>query len=356
MGFGGKMLHFRMPLPRSRATLKHISEQLDLSISTVSRALKDHPDIAEQTKRRVRELAELMEYEPNAFAIQLRTNASRLIGVIVPEISGFFYHAFIGGLEQEARSWGYSLMILQSEDDPAREAANLRLCRLNRTAGVLVALSSSTTDMEQFERTAESGIPVVFFDKVPDDSGFPTVTMADPEAAALAADAILGAGRQRVLGLFGDPGLSITRKRLHAFRQSLDAGDAPPAFALGHARSRDEAHHCLKERLEGGDARPDCLFAMSDEILAGALKAIQEKGLRIPDDIAVVAISTGFVPSLFSPEITYVETDGVSLGRKAFEILHRCLSKQPPSGEWTVGVRLVPGGSLPRLRTPGRVP
>jgi LacI family transcriptional regulator len=345
-----------MPIPRSRATLKHISEQLDLSISTVSRALKDHPDIAEQTKRRVRELAELMEYEPNAFAIQLRTNASRLIGVIVPEISGFFYHAFIAGLEQEARSWGYSLMILQSDDDPAREATNLRLCRLNRAAGVLIAVSSSTTDMGQFERTAESGIPVVFFDKVPEDKGFPTVTMADPEAAALAAEAILEAGRQRVLGLFGDPGLSITRKRLLAFRDTLGAGDGRPTLALGHARSREEAQQHLMERLEGGDARPDCLFAMSDEILAGALKAIQVAGLRIPEDIAVVAISTGFVPSLFSPEITYVETDGVNLGRKAFEILHRCLSKQPPVGDWTVGVRLVAGGSLPRLGTPADNP
>lgn len=341
-----------MPASRFRATLRHISEQLGLSISTVSRALKDHPDIAEPTKRRVRELAELMDYEPNAFAIQLRTNASRLIGVVVPEISGFFYHGCIAGLEEEARSWGYSLMILQSDDDPERESANLRLCRLNRAAGVLVAVSSATTDLSPFERTAESGIPVVFFDKVPKGQAFPSVTLADPEAARLAAEAILDAGRRNVLALFGDPGLSITRKRLSAFRETLGATDGAPVLALGHARSREEAQRAVQERLHSGEPLPDTLFAMSDEILAGALKAIQAASLRIPDDIAVIAISTGFLPTLFSPEITYVETDGVSLGRKSFEILHRCLSKQTPVGDWTVGVRLVPGHSLPRRPHP----
>lgn len=336
-----------MGFPRSKATLKHISERLDLSISTVSRALKDHPDIAEQTKRKVRELAELMEYEPNAFAIQLRTNASRLIGVIVPEISGFFYHSFISGLEEEAQAWGYSLMILQSNNDPEREAANLRLCRLNRAAGVLAALTSTTTDLGQFERTAESGIPVVFFDKVPEGRDFPTVTMSDTEAAGLAAGAILQAGMRNVLAIFGDNGLSITRKRMAAFRETFAAAGKEGILDIRHAGSREEARVLTLESLAGNGSRPDCLFAMSDEILAGCMKAVQQSGFRIPQEISVIAISTGFVPALFEPEISYVQTDGVSLGRKSFEILHRCLSKSPPVGDWTVSVRLVPGGSLP---------
>lgn len=339
-----------MPFPRAKATLKHISERLDLSISTVSRALKDHPDIAEQTKRKVRELAELMEYEPNAFAIQLRTNASRLIGVIVPEISGFFYHSFIAGLEEEARSWGYSLMILQSGNDPEREAVNLRLCRLNRAAGVLAALTSATTDLTPFERTAESGIPVVFFDKVPEGSGFPMVTMSDTEAARLAAETILQSGTRDVLAIFGDIGLSITRKRLSAFREAFAAAGRESLLAIRHAGSREIARSLTLESLSGEGPRPDCLFAMSDEILAGCMKAVQQSRLCIPQDISVIAISTGFIPSLFEPEISYVQTDGVSLGRKSFEILHRCFSKSPPVGDWTVSVRLVAGGSLPNGR------
>jgi LacI family transcriptional regulator len=343
-----KMYLSGMSLPRAKATLKHISERLDLSISTVSRALKDHPDIAEQTKRKVRELAELMEYEPNAFAIQLRTNASRLIGVIVPEISGFFYHSFIAGLEEEARAWGYSLMILQSGNDPEREAANLRLCRLNRAAGVLAAITSATTDLGQFERTVESGIPVVFFDKVPEGRDFPTVTMSDPEAARLAAEAILQAGMRNVLAIFGDIGLSITRKRLTSFREVFAAADGEGWLTLTHAGSREEARQLTLEGLSAHGQRPDCLFAMSDEILAGSIKAVQQSGLRISDDISLIGISTGFIPSLFEPEISYIQTDGVSLGRKSFEILHRCLSGNPPVGEWTVNVRLVPGASLGR--------
>ena len=110
---------------KSKATLKTISTTLNISISTVSRALKNHPDISDDTKKRVKELAELMEYEPNTYAINLRTNQSKLLGVIVPQISGFFYHSFVEAIEEEGKKQGYSLLILQSGDDPGAEMDNL---------------------------------------------------------------------------------------------------------------------------------------------------------------------------------------------------------------------------------------
>ena len=202
---------------KSKATLKNISDHLQISISTVSRALKDHPDIAENTKQKVRELAEILDYEPNAFAIYLRTNDSKLIGLIVPEISDFFYHSFIASVEEEARASGYTLMILQSANSPETEAANIKLCKLNRVAGIMVALSTGTTDLSAFRRIHESGIPMVFYDKVPELPEFMKVCVADEEAGSMAASAIIRKNRKKVLAIFGNPTLSITRKRLEAF-------------------------------------------------------------------------------------------------------------------------------------------
>jgi LacI family transcriptional regulator len=319
---------------KSRSTLKHIAEHLHMSISTVSRALSDHPDIAAQTKQKVKELAELLEYEPNAFAIQLRTNASKIIGVIVPEISGYFYHSFIAGLEDEARSWGYSLMILQSGNDPETESANLRLCRMNRAAGILVAATTGTNDLSHFAKTNASGIPVVFFDKVPESREFPKVSMADAEAGFLSADTLIRKNRKNILALFGDHALSITRKRLKAFLGTFQRHAPDTNVIVRHARSQLEARQITSEALASGQY--DALFAMSDEILAGAMKAIQQHKLNIPQDIGVLAISTGLIPALYEPEISYIETSGEMLGKRSFEILHKCMSRAAPKGEYLV--------------------
>ena len=128
----------------SPATLKKISAQLNLSISTVSRALKNHPDISENTKRKVKELALLMEYEPNSYAVNLRTNKSRVLGLIVPVIANMFYDSVIAAVEQDARKQGYTVIILQSGNDPLQESENLKICKLNRVDGVLISLVSDS--------------------------------------------------------------------------------------------------------------------------------------------------------------------------------------------------------------------
>src|SRR5688572_23009104 len=155
---------------KSKATLKKISDNLHLSISTVSRALKNHPDIAEETKRKVKHLADLLEYEPNTYAINLRTNSSRVFGVIVPAIANTFYDFFIAAVEETAREHGFSLMILQSGDDPLLEEENMRMCRANRVAGVMISVTpgSHISQNDLHKKLGDVGIPVIFFDKVPD--------------------------------------------------------------------------------------------------------------------------------------------------------------------------------------------
>lgn len=331
---------------KTKATLKNISEMLQISISTVSRALKDHPDIAEPTKKKVRELAEMMDYEPNAFAVYLRTNNSRLLGLVVPEISDYFYHSFIAAVEEEARTRGYSLMILQSANNPETEAANIRLCKLNRVAGILLALSGGErNDLGVFERLEESGIPVIFFDKVPDGKGFGTVSQADEDAGNIAAEALLKKPRKKILAIFGNPELSITRKRLKAFTNACKkiAPDTP--VKILHAANRTEAMEATLHALSRKD-RADGLFCMSDEILAGAMKAVHQLRISVPDTLGIICISNGFIPGLFNPEITYVETSGENLGRKAFHAMLDRLVHQSMPKEEVLPAKLVEGHSL----------
>jgi LacI family transcriptional regulator len=151
-----------------QSTLKKLSEVLGISISTVSRALKNHPDISDNTKKRVKELAEALEYEPNHNAVQLRTGQSNILGVLIPTINNFFYDSFIAAVEEDARLHGYSVMIMQSRDSAEIETANLHVFRKNMVMGVFAAISIETENMAAFKKLEDLKIPVVFVDRVPE--------------------------------------------------------------------------------------------------------------------------------------------------------------------------------------------
>ncbi len=329
----------------SPATLKKISEQLNLSISTVSRALKNHPDISEHTKRKVRELALLMEYEPNAYAVNLRTNKSRVFGLIVPAISNMFYDSFIAAVEEEARKNNYSLIILQSGDDPLQESENLKLCKLSRVDGVFISLVPDSHSDQLYIKFQESGIPVVFFDKVPENGQFDTICMADEEAATIAANTIIKYKKKKVLALFGNAELSITRKRKEAFLRIFEKEKAAVKVEVKHCLNSTDAQQTVTVTLEK-KIRPDHIFCMSDELLIGAMKSINHSDLEIPEDISVLAISNGFIPGLFKPEVTYIETSGYELGKLAIKRMLENMENKTPARSFILPARLVQGNSL----------
>ena len=328
---------------KSRTTLKKISANLNLSVSTVSRALKNHPDISEETKRKVKELASLLEYEPNTYAINLRTNSSRLLGLIVPAVANTFYDSFIAAAEQKARDNGFSLMILQSGDDPELEAESLRLCRANRVAGVMISISPGSQG-EAFKKLEEAGIPVIFFDKVPDNETCNKVCLADEEAAIIAANTIIKYRKKKVLGIFGNLGLSITQKRLPAFTTQFDKESPDTNLIIRHCNNSAEAMNVTLDFCTSKNV--DTIFAMSDEILVGIMKALHHLNLHIPDEISVLAISNGFLPDLFKPTITYVETSGYELGKLAIKRLMEYLGGQTFSRSIILPSKLVEGESM----------
>lgn len=329
-----------------QSTLKKLSEVLGLSISTVSRALKDHPDIAANTKTKVKELAALMEYEPNSSAVQLRTKHTKVLGIMVSAIDNFFYDSFIAAVEEDARQHGYSVIIMQSRNELDIEKKNLTLFRQNRVAGLFVSVTTETEDITPFLKFKELETPVVFFDCVPENTeDIYKVCLADTEAAAIAAHAIIQKNKKRVLALFGHPHLSITKKRLASFQETFANQSPQTKLAIAFPHETMESKTETLAALNSLNP-PDTLFCMGDQVLVGAMYAIHEKKLRVPDDIAVIGISNGFLPKLYSPAITYVETSGYKLGKSAFAQMLSCLQGNTNTEEMIVESVLVEGGSL----------
>ncbi|MCR8560258.1 LacI family transcriptional regulator [Mucilaginibacter sp. BJC16-A38] len=329
----------------SEVTLKKLADMLNLSISTVSRALKDHPDISGDTRIKVKELAGVLDYEPNTYAINLRTNHSKEFGIIVPGIGNDFYQSFISSLEKEARQFGYSLIIMQSGDDPQIELENLKRCKQSRMAGIFVSITSKTIDIHNFLKLGEQHIPVIFIDKVPAFEACNKVCVDDSAAATMAAEALILKKKQRILAIFGNTQMSITSKRLKAFKETFTKYSADTSLEITHANSTQEAQDILMDTLENS-LRPDAIFCMSDEILIGVMKAVQRFGLHPPEDIGVIAISDGYVPTFYYPQITYVETSGFKLAKTAFARMQACIAGSTYAQELKIDSMIVEGGSL----------
>lgn len=328
-----------------KSTLKKLSHSLGISISTVSRALKDHPDISAATKKRVQDLAAAMEYEPNSYAVQLRTQQSNVLGILVPSIDNFFYDSFIAAVEDEARHYGYSVLIMQSRDDVTIEISNVNFFRKNMVMGLFAAISIATEDMGPFKKMEDLEIPLIFFDRVPEEKGFFSVCLADEAAGRIAAEAIIKKKKKNVLALFGHPHLSISKIRRDSFLNTFKTKAPNTKITIGHPENPGPSKELCIAALTSVKP-PDVIFCMGDLILIGVMRAIHQLNLKVPKDVAVIGISNGFIPTMFNPVVTYVETSGFKLGKLAFEQMLARLQNKPISEIVCVESRLVEGGSL----------
>jgi LacI family transcriptional regulator len=330
-----------------RITLKTIAEKLGVSISTVSRALKDHPDIKQETRERIKEMALKEDYEPNHLAVNLRTSENKLFGLIVPKLSQFFYHSVIAAIDETARLTGYKLLILQSNDTVEKEIENIKICLANRVSGLFVALSSETVNYDHFDRLIKRNIPVLFFDKVPENDHYNKVAIDDSEAASLAARELLVRSKKRVLAIFGKANLSISRKRKEGFVSTFAKYSADHHIATIEASSSEEAQLKSEDFLQdpkNGDTQ--VIFCMSDEILVGVMQTCMKLDLKIPSQIGVIALSNGIFPKYYYPAVSYVETSGQKLGIRCVHRMFELLNGDPFIQELGVDVLFVDNGSL----------
>jgi LacI family transcriptional regulator len=240
---------------------------------------------------------------------------------------------------------GYSVMIMQSRDKVQLETSNLHLFRKNMVMGLFASISIETEDMTPFHKLEELKIPVVFFDRVAEVEGYHKVCLADEEAARIAAEAIIEKKKKRVLALFGHPHLSITKIRCASFQETFAKQAPKTKLIIEYTENIPESKRVALDALKEKN-RPDTIFCMGDQILMGVMYAVHKLKLKVPEDISIISISNGLIPTLYDPRITFVETSGFKLGKLAFVQMLSCLRNDSTQEEVILESQLVEGGSL----------
>ncbi len=308
-------------MQKKQITLKGIAKILGVSHTTVSRALKDHPDISEETKNQIQELAKKLNYHPNTLAVNLRKNQSSTIGVIIPEISFYFFPSLIKGIEEVAHNMGYNVVIMQSNESFKREKENMSLLLGNRIAGLLVSVSHETREYSHFDEIERAGIPVVFFDKVVEKNNIFKVDIDGQKAAYEGTLHLIESGFKNIVLLAGNPNMSISIDRIEGYRRALEAqGMAVDNNNILYANNLDEAE-LLTQQVINSKNPPDAIFTISDQNLAGALMAIKKASISIPDDIALLTFSDGPLAAIMNPSISCIKHSGYQIGNRAASLL-----------------------------------
>jgi LacI family transcriptional regulator len=304
-----------------RATLKDIAASLGVSMATVSRALADHPDISSETKDRVREMAQTLSYIPNYRARYLRAKHSRLIALIVPEMNMFFVPSMIAGINRVVQQNDYSLIVFQSDNSIVQERRLVEYCTHLSTDGVLIVLSAETSDLQHLDTLHDCDIPVVLLDRTIETTKYTTITIDDEEAGREAANHLIAHGHTRSLGIFSDQRQRTSTQRLAGFRRAHKEHGIPleDSQILRVVLVAE-----LPEQLDRAfAAHPDisAVFTMTDELLVHTHHLLMRRGVRIPEEVSLLAISDGQAPAFLHPNVTHLRHSGGEVGERTAHIL-----------------------------------
>ncbi len=310
-----------MKSPSKHATIIDIAERLGISPSTVSRALSDHPDINSETKKQVRKVAKELHYTPNPIAQSLKRNRTTTIGVMVPEIKHDFFSSAISGIEDVAYQSGYTIILCQSNESYEREIVNANLLMNHRVAGIVVSISQNTKSGEHFNELLRRKIPLVFFDRVCEDVNASKVVIDDYKSAFDAVTHLISKGYKKIAHFGGPKELWICKRRLSGFLDALAEAHLSQANIIRHGGLHEQDGYASMDALLEEKTIPDAIFAVNDPVAIGAFQRINEAGLKIPGDVAIMGFSNNKITSLVDPQLTTVDQPSFEMGRKSAEIL-----------------------------------
>jgi LacI family transcriptional regulator len=329
-------------------TINDLARRLNLSASTVSRALRDHPDISEQTKDRVRAIAAKTNYQPNLIAQSLQTSRSNNIGVIVPEIRNSFFSTVISGIEDLAYESGYTIMVCQSDDTFERETINTRALAANRVAGMLVSVSQETADFTHLRQVLSQGVPIVLFDRVVDEIDAPKVVVDDYNGAFQAVTHLIETGRKRIAHLTSAGSLYVAEKRREGYEAALNAHgmEVRPEYIIEGGCHEEDGREGAR-RLLNLEEPPDGIFAINDPVALGALLYLQDNQVKVPEQVGLVGFSDNPNAVLVRPALTTINQPAYDIGKTAASLLLDILAGETieHSKTITLQTRLVVRGS-----------
>lgn len=302
----------------SKATIYDIASELKITPSTVSRALSDHPRISARTKKAVREVAARLNYRQNSIAAALRSGKTHMLGVVVPTTDRSFFSSVIRSIEQVATASGYNVMITQSNDQEEMERSNVEALLQAQVDGIIASIARETSDYSHFQKLADSGVPLVLFDRVADLSRTSIVRIDDYQGAYDATAHLIEQGCSRIAHFAGQQQLDIYQQRLRGYKDALQEhgmalDDALVYYSNVKIEDGRQGMHALLQL----ESPPDAIFAASDYAAIGAMQVLKAKGKRIPEDVALIGFMNETFTSFVDPGLTSVDQLSENMGEIA---------------------------------------
>ena len=311
-----------------QTTIYDIARDLNISKSTVSRALTNHPEVKAETRKAVLELAEKLDYQRNMLSINLISRKSNLIGIIVPEFETSFFPQVVIGAQEMASKFGYNIIVSQSNEKFETEVANSKVMLASQVDGILVSISKETRSYEHLKIFQRKGIPMVLFNRVCDELIVPKVVINDYDAALGAVEHLIQTGKRRIAHLAGPDSLITSRKRLKGYLDALKKHKIPIdesliiPYDLTLGKVKIYIRHLMELKYP-----PDGLFIANDPAAIEAIRTIKEMGIQIPQQIGIVGFSNDYGSNLIEPGLTTVAQPKRLIGSTAMQLLLELIDK-----------------------------
>lgn len=302
-------------------TIKDIAKELNVSIATVSRALAGSELVSEDTKEKIIQLAERLNYRRNASALNLKSQRTKIIGIVVPELKSSFFPSVILGIEKVLQENGFQSIITQSDESAIKEEKNLRLLESNMVEGILLSVTKEGDNAALYKNIIDTGIPIVFFNRACFKLNASMVILDDYVMSFFATEHLIYNDFQKIIHFSGPKNLLVSKERIKGFIDAMkkhkrDVEDAVIESGL----LSDDSYQVMKTMINKGDL-PNAIFCFHDPIAFGILKAMKEVGLKCPDDIALVGFSESQIAELIDPPLTSVEQPTLEMGEAAARLL-----------------------------------
>lgn len=296
-------------------TIYDIADRLNVSIATVSRALKDDPVVSKKTRKKVYEVAEEMGYRSNHFARNLRQQHTRTIGLIVHELNSNFITSVLAGIEKVTAQAGYDLIITHSSESVDKEAANAENLFHKRVDGVIASLSFDTEDLSHFQRFVDKGVPVIFFDRVEQNSDNTVVIIDNYKCGYQATKHLIEQGCKRIAHITSSLKRNVYAQRYRGYRDALFDNGLPfeDSLLIINDLSEQKAVESATQLLQL-DPLPDGIFITNDFVAAVCIRTLKEHGINIPEDIAIVGFNNDAIGKLIEPQLTTIDYPGKEMG------------------------------------------
>lgn len=308
---------------RRKVTLKHIAKELDVSISTVSKSLRNSLEISEDTRQKVQAFAKLYNYKPNNIALSLKNRKSKTICIIIPEIIHHFFATVISGVEHVANEKGYNVIVCLSDESFDKEVINMEMLANGSIDGFIMSLSKETQQKKDFHHIIEvinQGMPVVMFDRVTNEILCDKVIIDDSLASFNATQYLIDKGFKKIGLLTTVDYVSVGKLRTEGYTKALKNNDLKvDENLIIKIEDIENFGHKIAHLLT--DSKPDAIFAVNELFAVTAIKEANKLGLKVPEDISIIGFTDGIISKYSSPTITTVSQNGIKMGAKAAQML-----------------------------------